>query len=260
MHWRSREQSEKETADFISQLPANTVYNTPQLPHSRNHWMPARILPEVPQLIRALDLDSEKMLFQWQQPEYKVFEEVMNTYYPFHKSELIPKGKIHKWSTDSIPGIDRSTFPLAFENMEKLGSPWLGQNTRDSTHAYSGLYSQLVSPGAYSAGFKISCKLLRGQTGNATICFAAKVFGVIDDGAQCVIEIKRNGQPAHWFGKPVRTTFLYADNKGWWHGLFKMELPEQIAPDDELVAYVWNNSSQKIWVDDCSLVQVKQSK
>lgn len=261
VHWWSIRTNDQQIIAFSKDLPSSTCQNIPRpIGEEKKHWTPARILPEIPELVRSIDSGKEKILLEWGQPKFLLFEEVMSAYYPFKNTKSFKKGGIHHWSLDSMAGMQRMTYSLAVEHFEGEFSPWLGLNMRDSGFAYQGRYSQPVAAAGYSAGFKIPCNKIHGSLENVTLLYGAKVKGLVDEGTQCVIEIKRNGQTIHWFGQPVKTVFSHPDQLGWWHGLLQIKLPEDVQENDEIVAYVWNNSPVKVWVDHCVLSQIKSGK
>ena len=64
--------------------------------------------------------------------------------------------------------------------------------------------------------------------------------------ASTVISVDFNGKNVHWDGHPVKVTEL---NK-WTLIDETFTLPENVELNNQLSAYVWNNSKEEILVDD----------
>lgn len=139
------------------------------------------------------------------------------------------------------------------------GEGWGPQHTKE--RAYRGLGAALLFNGdggtAYGSGYEATLEAAKVAAGDALQIevVALKQHGVrqADQAARLVCSVERNGQVVFWKGWAIDPR-LWKDGRqtlNEWHSLtWWVELPADIRSGDQLRIYPWNDTKQRIFLDD----------
>ena len=158
-------------------------------------------------------------------------------------SEMLILGKEGTGGTDWI-----------FEDLNDFEAPdpeWFGYNHHlDSSFAWSGMVSnRLDSAARYSHTLSMHASEI--DAFNPVFHLSAWVYPEKDCNAYLVIEVRRNDELVGYNTRAIHDALEERDK--WNKVIFSTGTNLRLHPDDEIKAFIWNDSKARMWVDDISL-------